>query len=466
VKLHFLGATRQVTGSRFCLEWSGHHVLIDCGMFQEREFVHRNWDPFPIPAGQIDAVILTHAHIDHCGLIPRLVRQGFSGPIYMTRPSADLVEVMWRDAARIQEEDLAYKQKRHRKESRTSPHPYEPLYTEHDAERSIPLVQGVPRNSVVRVTEGVEVTFHDAGHILGSVSLRVTVHQGGQPLATIVFSGDVGQDGKPLICDPVRHQQADYLVLESTYGDRLHRDAGDVSRQMRDIINATVERGGKVVIPTFAVERAQELMYLVAQLVHQDHIPRLPVFLDSPMAIDVTDIFLRHADWLDKETRQLLSSGSAPLRFPGLQMSRSVEESKAINDVDGPALILSTSGMCDAGRIKHHLRNHIGDARSTILFVGFQSQGTLGRLILDGRKEVRIHGRNYKVRAQLAQIFGFSGHADRDGLLRWIDALKSPPKRTFLVHGEESSALALADTIRKRGWRVDVPDYHESVEIE
>jgi metallo-beta-lactamase family protein len=275
----------------------------------------------------------------------------------------------------------------------------------------------------------------------------------------------VGQSGKPLVRDPEQHERADYLILESTYGDRLHTDAGNVSTQLSDVINKTVDRGGNIIVPTFAVERAQELMYLLAQLVYRHQIPLIPVFLDSPMAVDITGIFLRHADFLDEDTLHLLSSGQPPLRFPGLQMCRSVEESKAINEINGSSLILSTAGMCNAGRIKHHLRNNIGDPKSTVLFVGYQGEGTLGRLILDGHKEVRIHGRDYAVRAEIAQIFGFSGHADRDGLLAWIDSLQSPPRQTFLVHGEESSALTLAETITGRGWPVRVPHYQDVVEL-
>ncbi|HEY6564959.1 MAG TPA: MBL fold metallo-hydrolase, partial [Pirellulaceae bacterium] len=396
-------------------------------------------------------------------------KQGFRGPIYMTEPSADLVEIMLRDAAKIQAEDLKYKQKRHKREGRTGPHPYELLYSESDVEQACELVKSVKFNDSIPVVDGLSAEWIDSGHILGagSLDLRVGETDSSQPTPLrVVFSGDIGQWNKPLVGDPVRFQQADYLIMESTYGDRLHEDGGDIPSQLERVIKDTIRRGGKVVIPTFAVERAQELMYWFSQLAHQKRIPSIPVFLDSPMAIDVTNIFLRHEDWLDAEARRMIESGEPPLRFPGLRMSRTTKESMAINNVRGPAVILSTSGMCNAGRIKHHLRQYIGDPKSTIVFVGFQSPGTLGREILDKRQEVRIHGQSFAVRAQVEQIFGFSGHADRDGLLHWIDDIFVPPRKTFIVHGEESSALALAARIRERGWNVDVPAYQQVVELD
>jgi metallo-beta-lactamase family protein len=283
----------------------------------------------------------------------------------------------------------------------------------------------------------------------------------------IVFSGDIGQWDKPIIRDPSLLDEADYIVMESTYGDRNHREAGDISTQLADVIKATVDAGGKVVIPTFAVERAQELMYYIGTLLHDDRVPSVPVFLDSPMAVDVTEIFQRHKDAFDRETWDLITSGQAPLRFPGLELVRSTERSKEINDLKEPAIIMSTSGMCTAGRIKHHLAHTIDHEQNTILFVGYQAQGTLGRQILEGNKQVRIHGRMYPVRARIEQIHGFSGHADRDDLLRWAGNFKSAPKRLFLTHGEEDSAMSLAEHIRQHsGWEVDVPKYQTEVELD
>lgn len=463
-KLHFLGANRQVTGSRYCLETSKHRVLVDCGMFQERAFQSRNWDECPIPADSIDAVVITHAHIDHTGLLPRLVRQGYSGPIFATSPTVDLLDIMLLDAAHIQAEDLKYKQKRHKKQGKTSPYPYEPLFDESDAGNTLKKLVGVAYETPREVIEGVTVKFHEAGHILGSSSLEFTVEDEGET-RTIVFSGDIGQNDKPLIRDPKPVSNADYLVLESTYGDREHRDAGDIGTQLEKIVNETFEQNGKVIIPTFAVERAQELMYYISRLVHEDKIPDVPVYLDSPMAIDVTETFRKHRDAYDEETWELINADVPPLRFPGLTMSRTVDQSKAISGVKGPAIVMSTSGMCTAGRIKHHLKNYITKAKNTILFVGYQGRGTLGRLIMEGKEEIRIHGKEHKVRARIAQIFGFSGHADRSGLLDWTEAISPAPKRTFLTHGEEESALSLADALREKGWDVDVPDYHSTTDL-
>ena len=384
MKLHFLGANRQVTGSRYCLEVAGSKILVDCGMFQERAYQSRNWEPSPIPPNEIGALLLTHVHIDHSGLVPKLVREGFSGPIYATRPSVALAEIMLRDSARIQTEDAQYKKKRHKKEGRKGKHPEVPLYTIADVDETLPLFRPIPYQKKIDIAENISGTFFDAGHILGSAMIEVVAEENGQ-LHRVLFSGDIGQWDKPLIRDPTLFDEADYVVMESTYGDREHQDGGDVEWQLHDVISRTLDRGGNVVIPTFAVERSQELMYFISRLVHADRIPDVKVFLDSPMAVDVTDIFRQFRDCFDQETWNLIASDEPPLRFPGLHMADSVEESRAINAVKQPCIIMATSGMCTAGRIKHHLRRHIGDARSTILFVGYQAHGTLGRQILDGK---------------------------------------------------------------------------------
>ena len=465
VKLHFLGANRQVTGSRYCLETDHSRVMIDCGMFQERQFKTRNWRKSPIPVETINALVLTHAHIDHCGLIPRAVREGLNAPLFMTTPTADLVDLMLRDAAHIQAEDVAYKKKRHRREGRSGHYPDEPLFDDRDVDQTLPLVRPEPYNKPVKVTEDVTVTFHEAGHILGSAMLDFEVNERGTT-RRLIFSGDIGQWGKPLIHDPTLFRSADYIVMESTYGDRDHEDGGDVEEQLARVVNATVEAGGKVIIPTFAVERAQELMYHISRLVHENRIPDIPVYLDSPMAVDVTEVFRRHRDRFDDETWEYITQGAAPLSFPGLHISRTVAQSRAINAKTGPAIVMSTSGMCTAGRIKHHLRLNISRPESTVLFVGYQANGTLGRRILDGNPEVRIHGQQCQVKATVAQIYGFSGHADRKALLRWINHFESPPRRLFLTHGDEEAALSLAARIRKDlNWRVLVPDYESTVDL-
>jgi metallo-beta-lactamase family protein len=462
-KLHFLGANRQVTGSRYCLEADGDQVLVDCGLFQERQFLERNWESSPIPPAEIDALLLTHVHIDHSGLIPRLAREGFDGPIHCTRPSVPLAEVLLRDSAEIQQEDAAYKQRRHKREDRRGPHPELPLYTEQDVDACLPQFVGHPYGRRIEVTDRLSVVFHDAGHILGSAMLEVLLKDGGRE-RRILFSGDIGQWHRPLLRDPTLFAQADVVVMESTYGDREHEQAGDVETQLADVINAAFARGGNVVIPTFAVERSQELVFHISRLSHARRIPSCRVFLDSPMALDVTDIFRHFHDCLDEETWQEISAGHSPFHFPGLTLAHTTQDSMAINKVREPCVIMATSGMCTAGRIKHHLRQNIERSESTILFVGYQAHGTLGRQILDRNPLVRIHGRQYKLRAEVAQIYGFSGHADRSGLLRWIGNLKTAPQQIFLTHGEEDAAQSLAAEITRRfGWPVSIPSYRETV---
>ena len=465
MKLHFLGANLQVTGSRYCLEVNDVKVMIDCGMFQERPYLERNWATCPIPANEIEALLLTHVHVDHCGLIPKLVHDGFGGPVYCTRPSVELAEVILRDSARIQTEDVKFKKKRHEKEGRRGKYPEIALYTESDVDRAMPLFQAVPYGKTLEVNDTVSVTFHDAGHILGSAMLELLVREPAGE-TRLIFSGDIGQWGKPLLRDPTLFDQADYVIMESTYGDRDHPDSGDIQTQLETVINDTVSRGGNVVVPVFAMERAQELVYHVGQLAHAGRIPYLDVFLDSPMAVDVTDIFRNYRECFDEETWKLIMANKPPLRFPGLHMVRNVEESKKINDRRKPCIIMAPSGMCTAGRIKHHLRQNIGRAESTILFVGYQAHGTLGRQIQEGSPFVRIHGRDWKVKAQIHRIDGCSGHADRSALLRWLSNLKQSPQQVFLTHGDEEAAMSFAGEVERRlGWPVTLPRFQDTVEL-
>ena len=459
-----MGANRQVTGSQYCLEAGGATILIDCGMFQEREYKARNWEPSPVPPEKIDAVLLTHTHVDHCGLVPKLVKEGYRGPIFATGATADLAEIVLRDSAKIQSEDAAYKKKRHHKEGREGKFPTKPLYTIDDVDRALSLFEGVSYEQPVDVKGQVTATFHDAGHILGSSIVELKVGDGSR--RRLLFSGDLGQCGKPLIRDPSCFADADYVVLESTYGGRDHQDQGDVEEQLAAVINRAVGGGGNVVIPIFAIERAQELTFHISRLVRDGRIGDLPVFLDSPMAVDVTEVFQRHRECFDVETWQLITSGEPPLRFPGLRMVRTVEQSRQINELEEPAIIMATSGMCTAGRIKFHLRRNISRPESTLLFVGYQGRGTLGRQILDGKPIVRIHGRQWKVQARVEQIDGFSGHADRAGLLRWLGYFQKPPRHLFLTHGEHDEALSLAEHVRKEmGWEVSVPQYQDAVQL-
>lgn len=464
-KLTFMGANRQVTGSRYCLEARGTKIMIDCGLTQEREFLSRNWEPCPIPPGEFAAMLLTHVHIDHCGLIPKLVRDGFNAPIYATTPSVELAPIMLLDSARIQEEDAAYKKRRHAKEGRTGPHPEIPLYTTQDAERALPLFQRRRYEESFDIMDSFRVRFYDAGHILGAAMIEIEV-LGEAPSTRIIFSGDIGQWDHPLMHDPSTFDSADYVIMESTYGDRDHPDGGTIGDQLERVISRTLGRGGNVVVPVFAVERAQELMYYIGRLSRAGRIPDVPIFLDSPMAIDVTEVYRSNKSYLDKDVQEMIAGNEAPFSFPGLHLVRTATESKRIAEHDGPCIIMSTAGMCSAGRIKHHLRHNISRPECTVLFVGFQAHGTLGRQILDGTKTVRIHGQQWRVSAEIAEISGFSAHADRSGLLRWLDAFKQPPKRLFLAHGEEEVSLAFANHLqRAMGWNVEVPAFGDTADL-
>jgi len=465
VKLQFLGAARQVTGSQYHLTADGVRVLVDCGMFQERAFLARNWEPSPIRPEKLDAVLVTHAHLDHCGLLPKLVAEGFRGPIYTTGASADLAGVLLRDSAKIQAEDAAFKRKRHRKERRKGKYPVRPLYTLKDVGRALRLLEPVDYDEPVALGDGVSAVFRDAGHILGSAMIELSADDGGRR-RRLVFSGDVGQWDKPLVRDPSLFAEGDYVVMESTYGTREHGPLCDIESRLGEIVGRTLDRGGKVVVPIFAIERAQEVIYHLGRLVDAGRLPRVPVFLDSPMAVEVTEVFRRHRDLFDAEAQAMLANHNSPLGFPGLVMVGSTEESKGINSLTGPAVILATSGMCTAGRIKHHLVHTISDAENTILFVGYQAHGTLGRQILEGNPKIRIHGRLREVRAAVERIEGFSGHADRTALLRWLAGFRQPPEQLFLTHGEEESSLTLARQVRDElGWKVNVPEYREVVEL-
>jgi len=461
MKLAFLGAARQVTGSCYALDINGLKVLVDCGLYQERAFLERNWDPLPVRADELDFILLTHAHLDHSGLIPKVVRDGFSGTILTTAATGDILSIALMDAAEIQEEDAAFKKKRHQKEGRFPPRPVVPLYTVEDVQRAIPLVEDIDYDAPAQLGDTVSVRFLDAGHILGSAMIEVTERRNGAA-RTIVFSGDIGQRDMPFVRDPTLFESADYVVMESTYGDRDHEDPGRVGDLLGQVIRETAAAGGNVVIPTFAIERAQDLMYHLSRLAHARAIPPVPVYLDSPMAREVTQAFERHDEFLDDEARALFRSGRNPFRFPGLTIVRTPEESKAINTAAGPAVIMAGSGMVTGGRIKHHIAQNIARPESTLLFVGYQARDTLGRQILEGRPEIRILGRTLPVRARVAKINGFSAHADRQGLARWLDGFKSPPRRLFVTHGDADVASNFAERVRReRRWTVEVPEYLE-----
>ena len=465
MRLRFLGAAQQVTGSCYALTAGGLNMLIDCGLYQERSFLERNWNPFPVPPDKIDFLLLTHAHLDHCGLIPRLVSKGFSGTILTTPATADLLSIVLMDSAKIQEEDAAFKKKRHQKEGRRGPYEEVPLYTAEDAQRALPLVEEIGYGTPAALNDRISVTFHDAGHILGSSMIEIRARENGKE-RTVVFSGDIGQWDKPIIRDPSVFKGADYVVMETTYGDRNHEDMKDVEKLLCDIIGQAVGAGGNIIIPTFAIERAQELMFHFGRLRREKCFPPIIIFLDSPMAIDVTDVFERHPECLDEETLKLFREGNKPFQFPGLKFIRTIDESKAINAIKGSCIILAGSGMCTGGRVKQHLLRNISRPESTILFVGFQARETLGRQILEGNRRVRILGQELPVMARVEKILGFSAHADRKALLLWLDALESPPRRLFLTHGEKEISLKFgAELSRDRGWSVEVPEYLQEFEL-
>lgn len=466
MRLKFLGATRQVTGSCYFIEAEGLRLLIDCGLYQERAFLERNWKKFPVPPDQIDFLLLTHVHLDHSGLIPKLVREGFSKQILTTAASKELLPIVLLDSAHIQEEDAAFKKRRHKREGRKGRYPEIPLYTVQEAKHALPLVKNIPYAQLFHLNDHISVRFHDAGHILGSAMVELII-QGNGKMKRIVFSGDIGQWNKPIIRDPSIFEEADYVVMESTYGNRNHEDPADVETMLCDIVNDTVRAGGNVIIPTFAVERAQELMFYLSLLIRQNRIPYLMTFLDSPMAIDVTEAFEHHPECLDEETLRLFRNNQQPFRFPGLRLVNSTAESKAINSIKGSCIIMAGSGMCTGGRVKHHLIQNISRPETTIIFVGYQAAGTLGRQILEGFPQVRMHGQNHQVRARIAKINSFSAHADRNGLLKWLSYFKSKPQRLFLTHGDKDVALNFADYLtNKKGWDVTVPEYLQECEFE
>jgi metallo-beta-lactamase family protein len=463
-KISFFGASQNVTGSNFLLEANNRRILIDCGLYQERKLKHRNWEPFSFDPSSIDVMLLTHAHADHCGLIPKLVRDGFRGNIYCTYATADIAKIILLDSAHLQEEDAAYKKKRHEKEKRKSAYPEVPAYTTADAEASFSHFSGVHYRETVDLGEGISATFHDAGHVFGSSTIKVSITQDGDT-RSVLFSGDVGRDDKPILKDPYEYKDIDYALVESTYGNRVHEEPMDISEKLAEIINSTVNAGGNVIVPSFALQRAQEVLYYMNELLIDNRIPDIPVYLDSPMAIKITEVFKRHKELYDKEMTQMMDQKKSPFDFPGFQMVQTSEESKALNFLKTPAMIIAGSGMCTGGRIKHHLVNNITRPESTILFVGYQAVGTLGRSIVDGIKKVRILGHRYPVRARVAEITGFSAHADRNELLEWMSGIS--PRRIFIVHGEAKSAKEFAKFLRQeRGWKVSIPMYGESATLD
>lgn len=452
MKIQFCGAATGVTGSCHLITTEKHKILLDCGQFQggkTREAM--NYEPFPFDPAEIDYMILSHAHIDHCGRIPLLVKRGFKGDIYCTDATADLVEVMLKDSGYIHEKEAEWKNRKNERAGRPA---VEPLYTFNDAVDSLKFIKPVLYDQLIELNDEMKFVFNDAGHILGSAITEIWITEEGQT-SKIVFSGDLGVMDRPILRDPTIIKKADYVIMETTYGNRVHpSNSLDVTKLM-DIIRETAKHGGTTVIPSFAVGRTQELIYELNRVYDSDSEYRkdfenLMVYVDSPMATTATEVFKKNAQVFDDETKEYITKGDNPLDFKNLKFTRTSQDSIWLNTDPTPKVIISASGMCDAGRIRHHLKHNLWNRKSSIIFVGYQAEGTLGRLLLDGAKEVTLFGENIQVNAQIHNLEGFSGHADKDGLLAWLSGFQKVPKHVFLVHGEEESKKAFAYTVKEK----------------
>ncbi len=472
MKLTFWGAAKTVTGSMHQLSVDGKCYLLDCGQYQGRrkEAEERNKN-FPFPCREIAAVMLSHAHIDHSGNLPLLVKSGFHGPIYASPGTADLCRPMLADAASIQEKDAEFLNKRYLRRKSLSladnagDHMVEPLYTVEDAEATYPLFRPIPLHTPTQIAPGINYQSFEAGHMLGSTCMLLDLESGGRK-TRLGFTGDLGRPGLPIIRDPETLPPADYLIMESTYGDRVHEPIQSVANKLADIVNRTYARGGKMIVPAFAVGRTQQLVLLLHQLIDAKSIPSFPIFVDSPLAVNVTEVFRAHPELFDAEANAFLTNQEDPFGFKLLTYIRDVEQSKALNDLHGPFMVISASGMSEAGRILHHLRNNIGDPRNTVLITGYQAENTLGRKIAERQEEVPIFGDMMPLRAEVQELDALSGHADREEMLAWMKPIASGLKKVFLVHGEPDQQAAFATAIRDRyGLEVVVPERGRSFEL-
>lgn len=459
----FHGAAREVTGSCFLIRHRENRVLFDCGMRQgTHEADKKNRRRFPFKPGALDAVVLSHAHIDHCGLLPRLVRDGYAGPIYATPATIALTEILLRDSAHLQEGEA---ERETRRRLRAGKDAVDPLYTADDVEKTLPLFRPVPYGRDATPAEEIVFRFHDAGHILGSAITEFEIGAGGR-MRRLVMSGDLGPDDQALMPDPTTLEHAHAVVMESTYGDRDHRGKAETLAEFESVLAAASETGGHVIIPAFAVGRTQSLIYRLAELDRAGRLPFREVYVDSPMALTTTDLYCRHAKLFDEETLDLIEKGFRLCDLDFVRFTRDVEQSKALNFLKRPAIIISASGMCTGGRVLHHLRHNLWRESAHIVFVGFQGRGTLGRQLVDGAKRVRIYGEPVAVKARIHTINGFSAHADRGNLLRWHDAFNKGNPHTMLVHGEEEAMASLAVAIEKRRHRAPLmPKEGETIEI-
>ena len=473
MKITFLGATKTVTGSNFLVEGAGNKFLIDCGMYQGQSVEElENSAPFLFNVNEIDFMLLTHAHIDHSGRIPKLYNEGYHNPIIATKATCDLCEIMLPDSGHIQEVEIEWKNRKRKREGKP---PMPPLYTAQDAINSLEIFQRVKYDEIIDVAENIQVRFNDAGHMLGSSIIEIWVTENGKT-EKIVFTGDLGNNDIPLLGSPTMIEDADYLVMESTYGNRLHIRNDEKANLFLNIVSETLEKDGTVVIPSFAVGRTQEILYELDKIKQNgaseefykkyEELMKVPVYVDSPLAISATEVFKKNMELFEEEVQEQIKRGENPLDFPGLRFTRTAEESKALNESNEPSIIISASGMCEVGRIKHHLKHNLWNPNSTILFVGYQAPGTLGRTIVDGAKKVKIFGEEIAVNARVEYIEGYSGHADQEWLMNFIYSFFTKPKHIFLVHGEPEGQIVLKQKIlEKTHIPVTIPEFGEVYEL-
>jgi metallo-beta-lactamase family protein len=458
--LQFLGAAQTVTGSRFLLRIDGKRLLLDCGLFQGgRALRERNWEPFPISPERLDGVILTHAHIDHSGYLPRLIKEGFGGPVYCTPATTDLLALLLPDSGYLQERDADRANKK--KYSRHDP--ALPLYTEAEAQEVLKHLKTVPYHQLSRLSDRLNFEYLHAGHILGSAMIRLSYKRNGAE--TVLFStGDLGRSDQPVIKNPETIERADYMLLESTYGNRVHED-NDILSYLQTVIEQVVQSRGSLIIPAFAIGRSQSVLYFLRQLEEAGRIPALPIFLDSPMAVSAVSVYCSHLDEHDFEMENLMSE-DCPLEAGGVRLVKTTEKSKALNQFKGPCIIISASGNLSGGRILHHLKSRLPNSRNTVLFVGYQPEGSLGRLISEGKKEVKIHGKRVAVNARVEVLDGLSAHADSEEILEWVAHIKHPPSQIFLVHGEPEAQEGLKSKLEKViTSKIVIPEYLEEVQL-
>ncbi len=461
VRLKFFGGAKTVTGSKYLLEVDNYHILIDCGLFQGlKDLRLKNWEKFPVNVEDIDAVLITHAHIDHTGYLPRLIKEGFAGPVYCTAPTEDLMKIMLMDSAKLQEEEAAFA----RKKGYSKHENPQPLYNTRDVESVLPLIHPYAFNELIPLTENIKIKFHNAGHILGA-SLIELILNGSNQEKRILFSGDLGRNEDVLLYPPEEFQSADILLIESTYGNR-DNPQGDHLTELAEVVNRAMDRGGCLLIPAFAVGRTQTILYYLKLLSESNRIPNVPVYFDSPMALSVTEIYLKYFEYHKLEKSNLQINNGSAFDFKNLEYKQSQTESIGINGVYKNAINISSSGMCTGGRIMHHLFHRLQRPNDTILFIGYQAEGTRGRRILEGEEMVKLFGLEIPVKCHVEKLEGFSAHADRSELIRWLVNFKDSPKNVFVVHGEKKTAEHFGQSINEKfGWNVFVPEFNETFEL-